>query len=147
MINLCRLALGGQTAKNLRACQRKWVAKRNANWTQVENLRWLVFFRTLSAVYTPWFWVWVGVKTGTTKTVYLLFTIHWIHNWTETTLAYNESAYSCYSLNRKKSILVRKNISLVFAFVFPLKLSCFRDIMCVHKTWNGQPLLLQKRAK
>ena len=47
-INLCRLALGGQTVKHLRpnlsstrvhASRRKWVAKRNASWTPVQNLR------------------------------------------------------------------------------------------------------------
>ena len=50
-INLCRLTPGGQTEKNLRlltskfeldqvnASRRKWVAKRNASWTQVQNLR------------------------------------------------------------------------------------------------------------
>ena len=47
-INLCRLALGGQTVKNLRLIapkfeldqsQRKWAAKRNASWMQVQNLR------------------------------------------------------------------------------------------------------------
>ena len=57
-INLCRLTLGGQTVKNLRllaskfeldqsqrnsmqvdASPRKWVAKRNETWTQVQNLR------------------------------------------------------------------------------------------------------------
>ena len=57
-INLCRLALGGQMVKNLRpnlsstkvnasprkssqvdASPRKWVAKRSASWTQVQNLR------------------------------------------------------------------------------------------------------------
>ena len=49
-INLCRLAMGGQTVKIFRrlayefeldASQRKWVAKRNASRTQVEHLRWL----------------------------------------------------------------------------------------------------------
>ena len=47
-MNLCRFVLGGQTVKNVRRLayefeldqsQRKWVAKRNASWTQIENLR------------------------------------------------------------------------------------------------------------
>ena len=49
-ISLCRLALGGQTARSLRRLayeveldqnwsHHKWVAKRNTSWMQVENLR------------------------------------------------------------------------------------------------------------
>ena len=47
-INLYRLALRGRTVKNLRLLtskfeldqsRRKWVAKRNASWAQVQNLR------------------------------------------------------------------------------------------------------------
>ena len=59
-INLCWLAFGGQMVKKVRpladefeldqsqhkssqarASQRKWVAKQNASWTQVENFHWL----------------------------------------------------------------------------------------------------------